>query len=78
MMMKQCVKYTENKRRFTLSKTCIFKTIPSIFMNLVSLESLLNIQLHNPKCHFLKSRQDVPFVILGHIMHCSVTIATGL
>ena len=43
------VTYKENKRKFTLRKTCIFKTIPSICTNLVSLESLLNLQLDNTK-----------------------------
>ena len=46
---KQCVKYEENKMKFTLCKTCIFKSITSIFMNLVSLESLLNFLLDNAK-----------------------------
>ena len=44
-----CKKYKENKRKFTLCKTCIIKTVPSICMNLVLLESLLNLQLDNTK-----------------------------
>ena len=35
-----CKIYKENKNKFTLCKTCIFKSSISIFMNLVSLESL--------------------------------------
>ena len=39
-------------------------------MNLVSLESLLNPLLDNAKISiFFKSRQDVPFVVLGHIYY---------
>ena len=52
-------------------------------MNLVSFESLLNPLLDNPKSIFLlKSRQNVPFAVLGHkyytmlhIDHAALTLS---
>ena len=63
------IKYKENQRKSTHCKTCIFKTIPSIFKNFVSLEGKLVRSSVRPytNLNFLKSRQDVPFVVLGHI-----------
>ena len=53
------------KQKYTLCKSCTIKSI--ISMNLVSFESLLNLLLDANKIIFFKSRQDVPFVVLGHI-----------
>ena len=55
---------------YTLCKSCTFKSITSIFMNLV-LKSFKNLLLDNAIFLF-KSRQDIPVVVLGHIMsNCS-------
>ena len=66
---KQGVKYKENRRKFTLCKACIFKSITSIFYEFGIIGKLVKSPVTLCKnLNFLKSRQDVPFVVLGHIL----------
>ena len=62
------VQNKENQRKSRLCKGCVSKCITSIFRYWVSLESWLN-----PL--FFRRRQDVPFVVLGHIfVTCDISI----
>ena len=66
MMIFTIYVYKDNKK-YTLCKSCTFKSITSIFTNLVSLESLLNLLFRLcTNLNLFKSRQDVPFVVLGY------------
>ena len=60
---KQCVKYKEDKWKFTLCMNCSFKSITSNFMNVVSWESLLNPLLDNAKISIF-SEVDKMYLLL--------------
>ena len=51
-----------NKIKYRLGKSCISKSISSIFRNWVSLKYLLIPLRYCQNLKFVRSRQDVPFV----------------
>ena len=51
------------KRTFTLCKTCTFKSVASIFTNLVALQSLLNLPLDKAKISIF-SKVDKMYLLL--------------
>ena len=56
-------KNNENQKKYTLYKCGISKSFTYFFMNLVSIGKLVKSSV----------RQDVPFVVLGHIIIINYT-----
>ena len=73
-IMSKTVCKKENKRKFTLCKTCIFKSITSIFMNLVSLESLL-IHLFDNAQISIFSKVDIMSLLLYWVTYTMKCLA---